>query len=206
MTTITDLVIAIMAFYYSRELTNRYINQPLNVQYQWIWAFRMLGLGAFLGALSHGIGPYLSTPIANLIWKFTTYSIGLMSYFMIMSMLHHLFQYQFVIRIRWVFLCLLAIYLFILTNNDAFVNVIRFYVPLMILALAGFVYSYLILKSDGVIMIIIGILISFISSGVQQSGIILHKHMNYNDLAHIIHMAALWCFYIGSIILKDEVI
>tara|TARA_B110000438_G_scaffold65408_1_gene65987 strand:- start:225 stop:455 length:231 start_codon:yes stop_codon:yes gene_type:complete len=76
----------------------------------------------------------------------------------------------------------------------------------MILALAGFVYSYLILKSDGVIMIIIGILISFISSGVQQSGIILHKHMNYNDLAHIIHMAALWCFYIGSIILKDEVI
>lgn len=206
MTTITDLVIAIMAFYYSRELTNRYINQLLNVQYQWIWAFRMLGLGAFLGALSHGIGPYLSTPIANLIWKFTTYSIGLMSYFMIMSMLHHLFQYQFVIRIRWVFLWLLAIYLFVLTNNDAFVNVIRFYVPLMILALAGFVYSYLILKSDGVIMIIIGILISFISSGVQQSGIILHKHMNYNDLAHIIHMAALWCFYIGSIILKDEVI
>ena len=113
MTTITDLIIAIIAFYYSRELSSIYINQLLNVQYHWIWTFRMLGLGAFLGALSHGNGPYLSAPIANIIWKFTIYSIGLMSYFMFLGMLHHLFEYQLVIRLRWVLLCLVVIYLFI---------------------------------------------------------------------------------------------
>ena len=94
MTTITDLMIAIIAFYYSKELYSIYINQLLNVQYHWIWTFRMLALGALLGALSHGIGPYLSVPIANTIWKFTTYSIGIMTYFIFLSLLHHLFEYQ----------------------------------------------------------------------------------------------------------------
>jgi hypothetical protein len=104
MTTITDLIIAIIAFYYSSELTSIYINQLLNVQYHWIWTFRMLSLGAFLGALSHGVGPYCSASIANIIWKFATYSIGIMSYCMFLSMLHHLFEYQLVIRLRWVLL------------------------------------------------------------------------------------------------------
>ena len=60
MTTITDIIIAIFALYYSRELTALYLHQFLNVQYHWIWTFRMLALGALLGAISHGIGPYLS--------------------------------------------------------------------------------------------------------------------------------------------------
>ena len=108
MTTITDLIIAFIAFYYSRELTSIYINQLLNVQYYWIWTFRMLAFGALLGALSHGIGSYCSETIANLIWKFTTYSIGVMTYFIFMTMLYHLFEYQFVIKIRWVMLSFLV--------------------------------------------------------------------------------------------------
>jgi len=206
MTTITDLIIAVIAFYYSIELTSIYINQLLNVQYHWIWTFRMLGLGSFLGALSHGVGPYCSAPIASIIWKFTTYSIGIMSYFMFLSMLHHLFEYQLVIRLRWALLCLVVIYLFIVTRNDDFVNVVLFYVPLMIIVLVGLLYSYFIFHSDGVNMIILGIIISFVAAGVQQSGIVLHEHMNYNDIAHFVQMVAMWCFYQGSIVLQDGII
>ncbi|SVB13760.1 uncharacterized protein METZ01_LOCUS166614, partial [marine metagenome] len=36
-TTITDVLIAIIALYYSRELTAIYLHQLLNVQYHWIW-------------------------------------------------------------------------------------------------------------------------------------------------------------------------
>ena len=206
MTTITDLIIAIIAFYYSRELSSIYINQLLNVQYHWIWTFRMLGLGAFLGALSHGFGPYFSASIANMIWKFTTYSIGIMSYFMFLSMLHHLFEYQLVIRLRWVLLCLVIIYLFIVTRNDDFVNVVLFYVPLMIIVLVGLLYSYFVFQSDGVNMIILGIIITFVGAGVQQSGIELHEHMNHNDISHFIQMLAMWFFYQGSVVLKDGII
>jgi hypothetical protein len=206
MTTITDLIIAFMAFYYARELTTIYINQLLNVQYHWIWTFRMLGLGALFGALSHGIGPYCSPLIAAIIWKFTTYSIGAMSYFMAMSMLHHLFEYDLAIRLKWVMMLFLVIYLYFMTRNDDFLYVILFYVPLMIIVLIGFMYSYINFNSDGSTMLMMGVLISFIGAGVQQSGIALHEHMNYNDIAHIIQMVALWYFYQGSLVVKDGII
>ena len=206
MTTITDLIIAFMAFYYARELTTIYINQLLNVQYHWIWTFRMLGLGALFGALSHGIGPYCSPLIAAIIWKFTTYSIGAMSYFMAMSMLHNLFEYDLAIRLKWVMMLFLVIYLYFMTRNDDFLYVILFYVPLMIIVLIGFMYSYINFNSDGSTMLMMGVLISFIGAGVQQSGIALHEHMNYNDIAHIIQMVALWYFYQGSLVVKDGII
>ncbi len=206
MTTITDLIIAFMAFYYARELTTIYINQLLNVQYHWIWTFRMLGLGALFGALSHGIGPYCSPLIAAIIWKFTTYSIGAMSYFMAMSMLHDLFEYDLAIRLEWVMMLFLVIYLYFMTRNDDFLYVILFYVPLMIIVLIGYMYSYINFNSDGSTMLMMGVLISFIGAGVQQSGIALHEHMNYNDIAHIIQMVALWYFYQGSLVVKDGII
>ena len=55
-------------------------------------------------------------------------------------------------------------------------------------------------------MIILGIIISFVAAGVQQSGIALHEHMNYNDIAHFVQMVAMWCFYQGSIVLQDGII
>ena len=55
-------------------------------------------------------------------------------------------------------------------------------------------------------MIVLGILISVIAAGVQQSGIVLHEHMNYNDIAHFIQLIAMWCFYRGSLFLKDGVL
>jgi len=138
MTTITDVLIAIIALYYARELTAIYLQQLLNVQYHWIWTFRMLALGALLGAISHGIGPYLSPVLQDSVWKFTTYSIGIMSYFMVLTMLHHLFDYPVVLRLRWILIALIVIYLTIVTINDNFINVIRFYVPLMVIVVLDY--------------------------------------------------------------------
>ena len=206
MTTITDILIAIIALYYSRELTAIYLHQLLNVQYHLIWTFRMLSFGALLGAISHGIGPYFHPIVGDLVWKFTTYSIGIMSYFMVLTMLHHLFDYPVVLRLRWILIALIIIYLAVVTINDNFINVIRFYVPLMVMVVLGLLYTWLTGNADGTSMIILGILISFIAAGVQQSGIVLHEHMNYNDIAHFIQMVAMWCFYRGSLVLKDSVL
>ena len=206
MTTITDVLITIIALYYSRELTAIYLHQLLNVQYHWIWTFRMLALGAFLGAISHGIGPYLSPLIRDSIWKFTTYCIGIMSYFMVLTMLHHLFDYPVVLRLRWILIALIIIYLAIVTINDNFINVIRFYVPLLVIVVFGLLYTWLTVSADGTNIIILGILISFIAASVQQSRIVFHEYLNYNDIAHFIQMVAMWCFYRGSLVLKDSVL
>ena len=125
MTTITDIIIAIFALYYSRELTALYFHQFLNVQYHWIWTFRMLSLGALLGAISHGIGPYFHPVVGDLIWKFTTYCIGIMSYFMVLTMLHHLFDYPIVLRLRWILIELIVIYLTSVTINENFINFVK---------------------------------------------------------------------------------
>jgi len=129
-----------------------------------------------------------------------------MSYFMVLTMLHHLFDYPVVLRLRWILIALIIIYLAVVTINDNFINVIRFYVPLMVMVVLGLLYTWLTLNADGTSMIILGILISFIAAGVQQSGIVLHEHMNYNDIAHFIQMVAMWCFYRGSLVLKDSVL
>jgi len=178
----------------------------LNVQYHWIWTFRMLSLGALLGAISHGIGPYFNPVVGDLVWKFTTYSIGIMSYFMVLTMLHHLFDYPVVLRLRWILIALIVIYLTIVTINDNFINVIRFYVPLMVIVVFGLLYTWLTVSADGTGMIILGILITIIAAGIQQSRVVLHEHMNYNDMAHFIQMVAMWCFYRGSLVLKDSVL
>ena len=121
-------------------------------------------------------------------------------------MLYHLFDYPLVLRWRWILIALIVIYLTIVTINDNFINVIRFYVPLMIIVVTGLLYTWLTVNADGTNMIILGILISFIAASVQQSRIVLHEHMNYNDIAHIIQMVAMWCFYRGSLVLKDNVL
>ena len=166
----------------------------------------MLALGAFLGAISHGIGPYLSPLIRDSIWKFTTYCIGIMSYFMVLTMLHHLFDYPVVLRLRWILIALIIIYLAIVTINDNFINVIRFYVPLLVIVVFGLLYTWLTVSADGTNIIILGILISFIAASVQQSRIVFHEHLNYNDIAHFIQMVAMWCFYRGSLVLTDSVL
>ena len=182
------------------------MHQLLNVQYHWIWTFRMLSLGALLGAISHGIGPYFNPVVGDLVWKFTTYSIGIMSYFMVLTMLHHLFDYPVVLRLRWILIALIIIYLAIVTINDNFINVIRFYVPLLVIVVFGLLYTWLTVSADGTNIIILGILISFIAASVQQSRIVFHEHLNYNDIAHFIQMVAMWCFYRGSLVLKDSVL
>ena len=125
---------------------------------------------------------------------------------MVLTMLHHLFDYPVVLRLRWILIALIIIYLAVVTINDNFINVIRFYVPLMVMVVLGLLYTWLTGNADGTSMIILGILISFIAAGVQQSGIVLHEHMNYNDIAHFIQMVAMWCFYRGSLVLKDSVL
>ena len=76
----------------------------------------------------------------------------------------------------------------------------------MVIIVFGLLYTRLSVSADGTDMIVLGILISVIAAGVQQSGIVLHEHMNYNDIAHFIQLIAMWCFYRGSLVLKDGVL
>lgn len=203
MTVITDLMITALAIYFARQLSAQYGVTLANNQWHWMWAFRMLGLGAFLGAVSHGWGPYMSEFSRDLLWKATTWSIGCVSFFIIMATLHVLFPFKTVQLVRYVPLTLLVIYLVTITRDPAFLNVIRFYAPAMAFTLIAMIILYFTKETGGTGSVALGLLISFAAAGVQVSGFSIHKHFNHNDLYHVIQMVGMVFLFRGAQRLED---
>ena len=205
MTVITDLMIAALAFYFAKQLSNQLEVTLSNTQWHWCRAFIMLGVGAFLGAVSHGWGPYMPEFYKDWLWKMTTYSIGFVSFFIIMGTLYTLLPYKTVQLVRYIPVILLSIYLFQITKDPQFINVIKFYAPSMVFTLVAMLILYFSKGMEGSGSIIVGILISFVAAGVQMSGFSLHKHFNYNDIYHVIQMFGLYYMFKGAQVLKDYI-
>lgn len=204
MTVVTDLILAGMTAYFAWELSAWYWERFMNIHWHFTRLFWMLSLGALLGAVSHGIGPHLSPELRAIIWRLTTVSIGVASFFILMATLHHIFPFEAVRYLRWIAVVLLLGYLVLIWRDDRFINVIRFYAPTMIFMLAVMIYSYFTASAIGSGWMIIGILISFAAAGVQMSGFSLHKHFNYNDIYHVIQMVGMYFIYRGSLLLTDH--
>ena len=48
-----------------------------------------------------------------------------------------------------------------------------------------------------------GITLTLVGLAVQQSGLILHRNLNHNDIYHLIQLGGLYFFYRGASLLKD---
>lgn len=202
-TVITDLMITVLAIYLGRQLSAQYDVTLSNTQWHWTWAFWMLGTGALLGAVSHGWGPVMPEFYRDWIWKATTWSIGFVSFFIIMSTIHVLFPFKTVQFVRFIPAVLLVIYLIRITGDPAFSNVIKFYAPAMIFTFVTMLILYFTQDTAGSGYIITGLLISFLAAGVQWSGLSLHRHFNHNDLYHVIQMVGMVYLYRGAQRLQD---
>jgi hypothetical protein len=51
--------------------------------------------------------------------------------------------------------------------------------------------------------VVAGVALTFAAAGVQQSGFDLHRHLNHNDLQHLVQMVAVWLLYKGGSHLAD---
>jgi len=60
MTAFTDLILFFLAVYFALDFHTLYLDQQMNTHWHWTFAFWMIGIGALLGAISHGIGPHFS--------------------------------------------------------------------------------------------------------------------------------------------------
>ncbi len=164
MTAVTDLMIAALALYIARELHAWHTIRLMNIHWHWGWAFYSLAVGAFMGAVSHGIGPHFSdaSPIV-----------------------------------------FLGAYVYTISKDDSFINVVKFYAPAMCLVLALMLYGHFGLDTTGSGTVALGILIMFIGAGVQVSGFGLHQHFNHNDIFHVIQMIGMATMYKGSQLITD---
>jgi hypothetical protein len=203
MTAITDLLLALLALYCARELNAWYDTRLMNTHWHWTRGFVMLAIGAILGAISHGVGPYFSPVMKAAIWKMTTLSIGFVSFFFLLATFHHAFPFATVRWLRWLGVLFLVIYILVIMRDDGFANVVKFYAPTMAFILFIMLYSRWVGESPGAGWIAVGIVISFIAAGIQVSGFDLHRHFNHNDLYHVVQMVGLYLLYRGAMILTD---
>ena len=170
-----------------------------------LWALALIAaaMGSYAGGTYHGFQHALSLPVAAMLWKVTTISMGIASFLLLTAGFTAAFSGQ--IR-RWLIagaVLKLAIYVVWMLGHDEFRYVIYDYgstlAILMLLAVAG--------RTRGVqghrAYIVSGILVSIAAAGVQQSGIRLHQHFNHNDLMHVVQMGGMWLLYKGGARLRD---
>jgi hypothetical protein len=89
-------------------------------------------------------------------------------------------------------------------HND-FKYVIYDYVPSMLAVLFLAIYAFIKTKSPFAVWLIIGVVISFVAAGIQQSGLSLHRHFNHNDLYHVVQMVGLWFLYRSVLNIEQSV-
>lgn len=203
MTVFTDLLIAGAAAYFAVELNRKFNVTLMNTTWHWVRVFCFLSLGSLLGAVSHGIGPWFSEGVRDWIWKSTTLSIGLVSFFFILAGLYRVFPYATVQWLRWLPLLALGAYTVMILKDPRFINVVKFYAPSLTLVLLIMVYSAWGTSAPGAGKIAIGIGISFIAAGAQVSGWDLHRNFNHNDLYHVIQLVGMFYIYRGALFLTD---
>lgn len=203
MTAFTDLLIFAMGLYFAWELYGVYTTKLYTVHFYFMLVFFFMGSAGLFGALSHGIGPHFAEGVHSFFWKMALYSIGLVTFTMVMGGLYHVVSFQTMEWLKWLPFIVLIVYFSFITRHDNFGTVVWFYVPAMTVVLIMMLYSFLGINGDGTGWIMFSILVSFAGAAVQQSGFSLHKHFNHNDIYHVIQMGSMVLLYRGVWVLKD---
>lgn len=201
MTMLTDYVLAVETLIFA-ILLFRISHRQISVRL-WGASFSATTVAAIFGGTYHGFKLYLGEATEDILWNITECSIIFASFFMlsgtvISSVPRQLQKYFLVgISLKSLFHCFFAF------QNDDFGYIIADYLSAMFVVLilqARIAYSH---NNWSAKFILLGILVSLVGAGVQQSGLRLSENFNHNDLYHVISMLAFYLFYRGARLLKD---
>ncbi len=169
----------------------------------WAAAFLTIAIAAIFGGTCHGFTLYFDENTNIILWMPVVYFLSLSSLLMLQATVINS------LNDRWHKLLFIIIsiksliYLYLSANKDDFKYVIADYLSAMVVILIFQCWNFYRRQDKSAIWIILGVLVSFIGAGVQQSDFIFAENFNYNDLSHIIFMAAFYLLYKGSLLLKD---
>jgi hypothetical protein len=203
MTVVTDLILSILAVYFAVRLGRQHELWHMNVHLYFSYASWVTGLGALLGALTHGLGRHQSVAVGRLLWRATLLSVGAAAFFLLLGTGYHAFSVQRVHTLEWSGVLLLALYAIIILRDDRFLWAVLFYTAAMLVVLVVMLYDLFFRGLAGSGLVVAGILVSFAAAIVQRSGLTLHRHFNHNDLYHVIQMIGLYYLYRGAMLLQD---
>lgn len=165
MALITDSALGLAAWLFAAKLWR--------VQRMWALAFVFTGIAAVCGGVFHGFGDDW-----RLLWKATTFSVGIASFFLLAGTDQ---------RLQVVAVVKLIVYLSWMIGHDAFLFVVADYGLTLILVGIFHRSKKWVLGS---------IAVSIAGAVVQAAHLTIHERwFDYNDLYHLIQIAALWMLY-----------
>ncbi|MHA2249437.1 MAG: DUF6962 family protein [Candidatus Kariarchaeaceae archaeon] len=204
MTMITDYILGVMSIIFTIFLFYEWSdNEQLSVLF-WTVGFLFMGIGGFAGGTRHGFTNSLSERNLQIAWKSTTYSIGIATLFILIGSIISSIDPGF---LQYLFLTIsglgFIIYVIWMRTHNEFIYVIMLYVPSMLLIIILKIISYFSWDDPSSSWLIAGIILAFIGAGIQASKFALHKHMNHNDIFHIIQMVSTILLYKGALLVQD---
>lgn len=169
----------------------------------WALALFAVAMASYVGGTYHGFQHELSAPVAAALWKATTISMGVASFLLLTAAISAAFTGQDRRRLMAGAALKLAIYVVWMLGHDEFRFVIYDYGSTLAILLLLVVAE----RTQGVpghrAYIASGILVTIAAAAVQQSGVRLHRHVNHNDLMHVVQMGGVWLLYKGGARLRD---
>ena len=202
-TMLTDYAIAVETIIFAVLLIRVKNVKKKTAIYFWAAAFMTIAIATILGGTYHGFQLYFKEATKIILWKAVVYSLSISSFFMILgtvvsavpSWLHKLFLI--IISFKSI------LYIHLTAHKNNFYYVIVDYLSAMSRILILQIYIFYRYQKPSALWIIMGIIISFIAAGVQQSGWIFANNFNHNDLSHIISLIAFYLLYRGSRLLRS---
>jgi hypothetical protein len=161
-------------------------------------ASRLFALALAATALSTLFGGLYHTFPGQAVWKATALSVGLVSFFLGLSIAVAFLSPEVTRVVRVILLIQLCLFAVAVLLSDDFWIVIVDYGSVMVAILIVCVRHW---TSDAARWIATAILISFAASALQMSGIRVGP-LNHNDIYHLVDVVALYCFYRGGMVLS----
>ncbi len=202
-TAITDILLAIVAFYVAYSVFISGKNIDVIKTRIWVGAFGLLCLAAVLGAFAHGFK--MSTSTNFLIWQPLNFFLGMAIAFFAAGVIY---DWKGFTLPKTLFITLIVtgilFYAFTLLVPGSFFVFILYEAAAMIFALVLYFYLWFSKRFPGSLLMAIGILITIIAAIVQainSLSITIIWEFDHNGLFHLIQIAGLMFLFVG---LKTE--
>jgi hypothetical protein len=152
------------------------------------------GVAAALGGTLHGLGPTWGSALRANAWLATYVAIGVANLLLVSAAILAWAPRRFQTALLGLVGLRFVVFLFLLSSWMTFRPVIYDIMGTFALLLALALLSRDAPRAQ-VRLLVAAVAVSAFGACVQASGVGLHKHMNHNDLFHLIEIGGLYCFY-----------
>lgn len=207
-TAATDLLLAVVLTVFGTRIYCTWRRERQASMLLWGVAFFALAVASVLAGISHGPGRSFEPLLLAVIWKLSLDLVGLGGYLMfagtvlaalkppVSRVLIGLGACKFLFYVIWISTHEVGF-------DDFHVVMINYGISFAGVIILTF-YASCTRKVPWARWIAAAIFIAVLAGAVQQSGVVIHRHFNYNDLYHLISLIPVYLAYRGAILMRDR--